>query len=156
MWDSLILMVMALVVFGPRRLPEIGRKAGRIMYELRKASNDFKFQMEEELRKADEADLRKKEKAQPDALALTAPADSQIPEAGSETPSAQIPESGTPEVDAPVTVESPYPGEAVYPPVIAAEPKTTVENEASVAANELPAETPTDESAPVAEQAHHA
>jgi len=31
--DSLILMVMALVVFGPRRLPEIGRQIGKLMYE---------------------------------------------------------------------------------------------------------------------------
>jgi sec-independent protein translocase protein TatB len=61
MADSLILMVMALVVFGPRRLPQIGRQIGKLMYEFRKASNDFKFQMEEELRAADEADRRKKE-----------------------------------------------------------------------------------------------
>jgi sec-independent protein translocase protein TatB len=61
MADSLILMVMALVVFGPRRLPQIGRQIGKLMYEFRKASNDFKFQMEEELRTAEEADRRKKE-----------------------------------------------------------------------------------------------
>src|SRR3954471_16619495 len=61
MADSFILMVMALVVFGPRRLPQIGRQIGKLMYEFRKASNDFKFQMEEELRSAEEADRRKKE-----------------------------------------------------------------------------------------------
>jgi Sec-independent protein secretion pathway components len=61
MADSLILMVLALVVFGPRRLPQIGRQIGKLMYEFRKASNDFKFQMEEELRVAEEADRRKKE-----------------------------------------------------------------------------------------------
>jgi sec-independent protein translocase protein TatB len=61
MADSLILMVLALVVFGPRRLPQIGRQIGKLMYEFRKASNDFKFQMEEELRNAEEADRRKKE-----------------------------------------------------------------------------------------------
>lgn len=61
MSDTLILMVMALVVFGPRRLPQIGRQVGKLMYEFRKASNDFKFQMEEELRNAEEADRRKKE-----------------------------------------------------------------------------------------------
>ena len=54
-------MVMALVVFGPRRLPQIGRQIGKLMYEFRKASNDFKFQMEEELRDSEEADRRKKE-----------------------------------------------------------------------------------------------
>jgi sec-independent protein translocase protein TatB len=64
MTDSLILMVMALVVFGPRRLPQIGRQIGKLMYEFRKASNDFKFQMEEELRNSEEAERRKKEEAE--------------------------------------------------------------------------------------------
>jgi len=64
MTDSFILMVLALVVFGPRRLPQIGRQIGKLMYEFRKASNDFKFQMEEELRVAEDADRRKKEEAE--------------------------------------------------------------------------------------------
>lgn len=64
MADSLILMVLALVVFGPRRLPQIGKQIGKLMYEFRKASNDFKFQMEEELRIAEDADRRKKEEAE--------------------------------------------------------------------------------------------
>ncbi len=64
MADSLILMVLALVVFGPRRLPQIGKQIGKLMYEFRKASNDFKFQMEEELRNAEEADRRKREEAE--------------------------------------------------------------------------------------------
>jgi sec-independent protein translocase protein TatB len=62
--DSIFLMVLALVVFGPRKLPQIGRQIGKLMYEFRKASNDFKFQMEEELRNAEEADRRKKEEAE--------------------------------------------------------------------------------------------
>src|ERR1700679_3891510 len=73
MADSLILMVMALVVFGPRRLPQIGRQIGKLMYEFRKASNDFKFQMEEELRTSEDADPRKKEEERLRALALAAP-----------------------------------------------------------------------------------
>jgi sec-independent protein translocase protein TatB len=64
MADSLLLMVLALVVFGPRRLPQIGRQIGKLMYEFRKASNDFKFQMEEELRNSEEADRRKREEAE--------------------------------------------------------------------------------------------
>ena len=70
--DSLILMVLALVVFGPRRLPLIGRQIGKLMYEFRKASNDFKFQMEEELRSAEEADRRKKEEAERQKVAVLA------------------------------------------------------------------------------------
>jgi len=106
MWDSLILMVMALVVFGPRRLPEIGRQIGKLMYEVRKASNDFKFQMEDELRKAEEDDRRKKNEA----LALAAPAvvDSHVPK--SEGPGAPV-----------GSLESPYQGAAVYPAVSSAE-----------------------------------
>ncbi len=75
MVDSLILMVMALVVFGPRRLPQIGRQIGKLMYEFRKASNDFKFQMEEELRNSEEADRRKKEEERQRSLAALAASD---------------------------------------------------------------------------------
>jgi sec-independent protein translocase protein TatB len=113
MWDSLILMVMALVVFGPRRMPEIGRQIGRLMYELRKASSDFKFQMEEELRNAEEADRRKKDNAQLQALTSAAPTGtveaSQVPESGPEAPTA-IEGYAT-------STESPYAGEEQYPPV---------------------------------------
>src|ERR1700739_486519 len=78
MLDSLILMVMALVVFGPRRLPQIGRQIGKLMYEFRKASNDFKFQMEEELRISAEADRRKKEEGQRKALAANQPSQESV------------------------------------------------------------------------------
>jgi sec-independent protein translocase protein TatB len=105
MTDSLILMVLALVVFGPRRLPQIGRQMGKLMYEFRKASNDFKFQMEEELRNAEEADRRQKEEER--LRTLAAPAQP-----------AQTIEAV--DASAAVPVESPYPGEEVYPPVIAA------------------------------------
>jgi sec-independent protein translocase protein TatB len=73
MADSLIIMVIALVVFGPRKLPQIGRQIGKLMYEFRKASNDFKFQMEEELRNAEDADRRKKDEERQRAMALAAP-----------------------------------------------------------------------------------
>ncbi|MFZ1084206.1 MAG: twin-arginine translocase TatA/TatE family subunit [Terracidiphilus sp.] len=105
MWDSLILMVMALVVFGPRRLPEIGRQIGKLMYEVRKASNDFKFQMEEELRKSEEAERKSKEQGlgtRDPIPALAARVDSQVMESG-------------------VGAPSPYPGEGVYPSVSPAE-----------------------------------
>src|ERR1700744_449858 len=64
MADSIILMILALVVFGPRKLPQIGRQIGKLMYEFRKASNDFKFQMEEELRLSEEAERKQKEEAE--------------------------------------------------------------------------------------------
>jgi sec-independent protein translocase protein TatB len=166
MWDSLILMVMALVVFGPRRLPEIGRQIGKLMYEIRKASNDFKFQMEDELRKAEEADRQKKEAERQAALALAPPAqtvsDSQIPKwaPGAPAPDGQFP------------VPSPYPEEAVYPAVspgdfhenepypriqppstgepIPAEPPSRMAEAGEAPQNTQPGETPT-----VTEHEHH-
>jgi sec-independent protein translocase protein TatB len=142
MWDSLILMVMALVVFGPRRLPAIGKQIGRLMYEVRKASNDFRFQMEEELRNAEEADRRKKEEERQ--LTLAAPAQtagivegvSLVSEAGSfgelGTSSAASGMEGNlqaSETDSgtPGAIASPYPDEGVYPDVITAAPEAPAE-----------------------------
>lgn len=73
MWDTMIVMILALVVFGPRRLPKIGRQIGKLMYEFRKASNDFRYQMEEELRNAEEADRRQREEAERQRALAAAP-----------------------------------------------------------------------------------
>jgi sec-independent protein translocase protein TatB len=114
MWDTLLLMVLALVVFGPRRLPMIGRQLGKLMYEFRKASNDFKFQMEEELRNAEEADRRKKEEEERQ-RALAAPSAPQLEQAASQTP-ALASATQKPDAAASGSTPSPYPGESVYPP----------------------------------------
>jgi TatA/E family protein of Tat protein translocase len=44
--EVLLLLVLALIVFGPRKLPEIGKSMGRMLAEFRKASNDFKRTLE--------------------------------------------------------------------------------------------------------------
>jgi sec-independent protein translocase protein TatB len=102
MWDSLILMILALVVFGPRRLPQIGRQVGKLMYEFRKASNDFKFQMEEELRNAEEADRRKKEEERQRSLAASVAAEQASVSADSPAPASPA--------------ESSQPGSEQFPP----------------------------------------
>ena len=108
MADSLILLVMALVVFGPRRLPQIGRQMGKLMYEFRKAANDFKFQMEEELRVAEEADRRKREAAAP--APSTGPAETKpLPAPAAESASA-----------------NPYADTQVYPPPVEGYPSPCV------------------------------
>ena len=62
--DTLFIVVIALVVFGPKKLPEISRQVGKLLYEFRKASNDFKFQIEEELRASEQAERQKELAAQ--------------------------------------------------------------------------------------------
>ncbi len=126
--DSLILMVLALVVFGPRRLPLIGRQIGKLMYEFRKASNDFKFQMEEELRLAEDADRRKKEEAERQRAAALAAESQASVSAPAQTVEAQAAigaaEAPTAELSDPV----PSPPETAAPaePTALSEPALTV------------------------------
>jgi Tat protein translocase TatB subunit len=59
--EMIFLVILALILFGPRRLPEIARTMGRFMAEFRRASSDFQSQIHEEVRKLEmeEADPRK-------------------------------------------------------------------------------------------------
>lgn len=47
--ELVLILVLALIVFGPRRLPEIGKSMGRLMAEFRKASQDFQRTIEDEV-----------------------------------------------------------------------------------------------------------
>lgn len=50
-WQELILIfIVALIVFGPRKLPEIGKTIGKGMAEFKKASNELKQTWEDEVR----------------------------------------------------------------------------------------------------------
>jgi sec-independent protein translocase protein TatB len=63
--DTIFIVGLALVIFGPKKLPEIGRQLGKLVLEFRRASNEFKMQIEEELRAADLADRQKQIAAPP-------------------------------------------------------------------------------------------
>ena len=47
--DTIFLFFLALILFGPKKLPEMARQAGRLLAELRRASNEFKSQIETEI-----------------------------------------------------------------------------------------------------------
>ncbi len=57
--DSIFLFVLALLLFGPKRLPVLARELGKWVGEFRRASNEFKMQMEDELRASEQADRQK-------------------------------------------------------------------------------------------------
>ena len=40
-WEILLILIVALIVLGPRRVPEIARKLGQVVRAVRKASNDL-------------------------------------------------------------------------------------------------------------------
>ena len=47
--ELFLIFVVALIVFGPRKLPEIGKSLGKMMGEFRRASNEFRSTIESEV-----------------------------------------------------------------------------------------------------------
>ncbi len=55
--ELLLIFIVALVVFGPRRLPEIGRTLGKALGEFKKATDDLKNTIEREVRVEEQKQL---------------------------------------------------------------------------------------------------
>ena len=97
--DTIFIFGLALVIFGPKKVPEIGRQLGKLVLEFRRASNEFKMQIEEELRAAEIADRQKQ---------IAAPPATPAPEATSEALTVRPPSNGT-------TVSTESPSSRVIP-----------------------------------------
>jgi len=52
--ELIIILVIALMVFGPRKLPELGRAVGQTMNEFKKGLNNIRETVEEETRKEEQ------------------------------------------------------------------------------------------------------
>jgi TatA/E family protein of Tat protein translocase len=48
--ELIIIFVIALIIFGPRKLPELGRSLGKSLAEFKRASNELKHTLDEEIR----------------------------------------------------------------------------------------------------------
>jgi len=103
--DSAVIFFLALLLFGPKKLPELARQLGKLMAEFRRASNEFRMQMEDELRVADQEEQRKKiaamEAAAPVTPAITAGENTIAPPALTEASASDV----TPERIAQLTQE---------------------------------------------------
>ncbi len=73
--DSIFLFALALLLFGPKKLPVLARELGKWVGEFRRASNEFKMQMEEELRQSEQAERQKQIAAMEAAAPLPPPLD---------------------------------------------------------------------------------
>ena len=52
--DLLVILVIALIVFGPKKLPELAKSLGKAMREFKKASEEMRETFEEEVKKVEE------------------------------------------------------------------------------------------------------
>jgi sec-independent protein translocase protein TatB len=71
--DGALIFFLALLLFGPKKLPELARYVGKLMAEFRRASSEFRMQMEDEFRLAEQADQQKKIAAMEAAAPVTPP-----------------------------------------------------------------------------------
>jgi len=77
--ELLLIFVIALIVFGPRKLPEIGKSLGKMLSEFRRASNDLKRTIEDEV----EADRLRQTTPDPYNQAAVPPTQASPAQAGS-------------------------------------------------------------------------
>jgi sec-independent protein translocase protein TatA len=54
--ELIIILVIALIIFGPRKLPELGRSLGKSIGEFKRASNELRSTLEEEIRVEEQRD----------------------------------------------------------------------------------------------------
>lgn len=113
--EMIFIFLLALVIFGPKKLPELGRQLGKALGEFKKASNEFKNQLETEMMNIE---LEERAKQVPDTSPKILPAE-KVFDTVSVPPMESIPReplslSAEP---APVEPATPPPGSAESPPV---------------------------------------
>jgi len=75
--DTTVLFILALLLFGPKKLPQIARQVGKALGEFRRASNEFKAQIEAEISQLEfEENQKEREKK---ALPKPAPVEEAVP-----------------------------------------------------------------------------
>jgi len=84
--ELIIIFVIALIIFGPRKLPELGRSLGKSLAEFKKASNELKSTLEEEIRLEEQRSAFEASKAAKEAQAAANPAPAAEASAPAEEP----------------------------------------------------------------------
>ena len=60
-WELILILIVALIIFGPGKLPEIGRSLGKSINEFKRASMDIQRQIEAEVKEVKTAGENVKE-----------------------------------------------------------------------------------------------
>ncbi len=83
--EMIIILVIALIVIGPHKLPELAKSLGKGLAEFKKASEDFQRSVQEEARKTEEKEKEKDPVAQEMANVEKAYADANLQGASAAT-----------------------------------------------------------------------
>jgi TatA/E family protein of Tat protein translocase len=83
--ELIIILVIALIIFGPRKLPELGRSLGKSIGEFKKASNELRSTLEEEIRVDEQRERVKAEEQRAQAAPRPSTASSSAEEPVAET-----------------------------------------------------------------------
>jgi len=70
--ELVIILVIALILFGPRKLPELGRSLGKSIGEFKKASNELRNTLEDEIRTEETRERRASLEAEQDSAIAAA------------------------------------------------------------------------------------
>jgi sec-independent protein translocase protein TatA len=62
--ELIIILVIALIIFGPRKLPELGKSLGKSIHEFKKASTELQNTLEQEIKIEEQKDNAAKAKAE--------------------------------------------------------------------------------------------
>jgi sec-independent protein translocase protein TatA len=94
--EMIVIAVIALIIFGPRKLPELGKSLGKSLAEFKRASNDLKNTLEEEIRTEELQDARKSAQIPPTSPTPTV----STPMTGTAEPEGETTPRETPRADA--------------------------------------------------------
>jgi TatA/E family protein of Tat protein translocase len=79
--ELIIIFTIALIIFGPRKLPELGKSLGKSLAEFKRASNELKNTLDEEIRLEERRSANLEEEARRNAERQTAAVTPEVPPA---------------------------------------------------------------------------
>lgn len=146
-----VLFVLALVIFGPQKLPELARMLGKATAEFRKMTNDFKYALEDEVRELERQNRIREEEIAAAANAAKLPPIPPVPPEfvmPRQSPAVEAAEPGKSAVEstAAEASEAIVPTEAEHP---ASTDSILAENPAPPQALSVPQEKPSDDTTAV-------
>ena len=77
--ELIIIFVIALIIFGPRKLPELGKSLGRSINEFKRASADLQNTLEQEIKIEEQKEAAAKVRTEQDTASAAIPANDATP-----------------------------------------------------------------------------